>query len=280
MTQNDALSASALEAPAPPAYVLRDGDSLIPTWLAQGPWGESLSGHVVGGVLGWALEHAVGDPEFQPARLTVDLLRPTAFEPLEITTAIQRDGRRIRLAEAALAQYGTVVARASALFLRRGEQPAGEVWSAPVAIPPLPDEPEQIPDAPFFIETYGWGAISADAGGTDWRHVSGPKYAWVRETRLLIDGEPLTPFIRAAMAGDVTSSLTHWGTKGLQFINADYTLTLSRLPDGPYIGLASLTQHSHAGVATGLATLFDERGPIGSGMAVALANPGFRSPFQ
>jgi len=96
--------------------------------------------------------------------------------------------------------------------------------------------------------------------------------------RLLVDDEPLTPFTRAVMAGDVTSSLTHWGTEGLQFINADYTITLSRMPEGIYIGLASVTHYSHAGVATGVATLFDQTGPIGSGMATALANPGFRPP--
>jgi hypothetical protein len=80
------------------------------------------------------------------------------------------------------------------------------------------------------------------------------------------------------MAADVTSSLTHWGTDGLHFINVDYTVTLSRLPEGDYIGLAAMTHYDHGGIATGVATLFDERGPIGSGMAVALANPGFTPP--
>ena len=37
-------------------------------------------------------------------------------------------------------------------------------------------------------------------------------FAWLRETNRVIDGHPLTPFSRAAMAGEVTSSLTHWGT--------------------------------------------------------------------
>ena len=80
------------------------------------------------------------------------------------------------------------------------------------------------------------------------------------------------------MAGDVTSSLTHSGASGLHFINADYTLTLSRLPEGEYIGLAALTHYSHAGVATGTATMFDRLGPIGSGVATAWSNPGFRPP--
>ena len=77
------------------------------------------------------------------------------------------------------------------------------------------------------------------------------------------------------MAGDVVSSLTHFGPAGLVFINADYTLTLSRLPAGELIGLTALTHYSHAGVATGTATLFDTAGPIGSGIATAVLSPGF-----
>jgi hypothetical protein len=78
------------------------------------------------------------------------------------------------------------------------------------------------------------------------------------------------------MAADITASLANWGTNGLQFINADYTLTLTRLPEGPHIGLASLTHYSHDGVATGSAVLVDRNGPIGSAVSVSIAHSGFR----
>ena len=78
-------------------------------------------------------------------------------------------------------------------------------------------------------------AGSVDVGIDAWRH-DGQKFAWVRETNLLVDDEPLSPFTRAVIAADITSSLSHCGTDGLQFINADYTVTLSRLPEGVYIG--------------------------------------------
>jgi hypothetical protein len=250
------------------AYLVPDGDGYAPTRIARGPWGQTMAGHVVGGVLGWAIERVAGAAELQPARLTVDLFRPTALAPVHVATSITRDGRRIRVAEGVLTQRGSVVARASAVFLRRGEQPEQQVWSAPVAIPPLRAENNREPDnSPFFLQAHGWGP---DA------RASGPKHAWVRETKCLVENEPLTPFTRAAMAGDVTNPLTHWGTAGLRFINVDYTLTLSRLPDGPDIGLAALTHYSHDGVATGVATLFDQHGPIGSSMATALADSRFR----
>jgi hypothetical protein len=238
------------------------------------PW----LGMFVGGILGWAVERAAGDPEFQPARLTVDLFRPTALEAVQVAARVIRDGRRIRLAEAVITQHGTEVARASAVFLRRGAQPDQPVWSTPVTMPPLLTEDEAAPDnSPFFLRAYGWGP---DTGSRDAHVAAGPKYAWVRERKPLIVGEPLTAFTRAAMAGDVTNPLTHWGANMLQFINVDYTLTLSRLPSGPYIGLAAFTHHSHEGVATGVATVFDHLGPVGSSMATALADPRFRPPSR
>jgi hypothetical protein len=264
----------------PSAFFVADGDSFVPAPIARGPWGQTISGNFVGGLLGHAIELAAGDPDFQPARLTVDLLRPAALAPVQVSTTVAREGRRLRLVDSMMTQSGTVVARASALFLRRGEQPADEIWTSPVTMPPLPPTPDPLPEGlKMLVWTYGKnaGGQQPDFGLSGWQH-AGPKYMWVRDIRPLVDGEPLTPFSRAAMAGDMTSSLTHYGTAGLNFINADYTLTLSRLPEGPYIGLAALTHYSHAGVATGVATMVDQFGPIGSGVATALANTGFSPP--
>jgi len=259
------------------AFFVADGDAFVPQPIARGPWGETISGNYVGGILGHVLERDEGDPDFQPARLTVDLFRRAALAPLHVATTVTRQGRRLRLVDAVMTQGGTVVARASGLFLRRGKQPADEIWSSPVAMPPVPPTPDPIPKGlATLVWTYGKESDSPGPGfGLEaWQH-AGPKYIWVRDIRQLVDDAPLTPFTRAAMAGDMVSSLTHFGAAGLQFINADYTLTLSRLPDGPYLGLAALTHYSHEGVATGVATIVDEHGPIGSGVATALSNPGF-----
>lgn len=157
--------------------------------------------------------------------------------------------------------------------MRRGPQPDGQVWSPTPHMPPLPIDDGAQPT--LFMRTYGWGTELQNRD-PEWDDTSGQKYTWLHETRSLIDGEPLSPFARAAMAADITASLANWGTNGLQFINADYTLTLSRLPEGPHIGMASLTHYSHDGVATGSAVLVDRKGPIGSGVSVAIAHSGFR----
>jgi Thioesterase-like superfamily len=273
-------SSTDTSAAVPTCFFVSDGNDYVPTRLARGPWGPSISGNYVGGMLGRTVEHEVDDADLQPARLTVDLLRPVALQPLQMHSSVVRDGRRLRLVDAIMTQNDVMVARASALFLRRSEHGADTVWTSPVTMPAIPADPVMLADdVPIVFHSFGRDPVagSPGVGDREWRHY-GQKFAWMRETKSLVDDEPLSPFTRAVMAGDVTSSLTHWGTEGLQFINADYTITLSRLPEGVYIGLAAVTHYGHAGVATGVATLFDETGPIGSGMATALANPGFTPP--
>jgi acyl-CoA thioesterase len=259
----------------PEAFFTVDGDSYLPGTMTRGPWGATMGGQIVGGLLGWGIEQSGIDPDFQPARLTVDLLRPVLLEAVQIHTSVQREGRRIRLVDGTLVQNGKTVARASALFLRRGEHPDVQVWSAPVKMPQLPtDSGDFGADMPFHI--WGYGATSGGSPGIaagEWEQSHSQKFAWARVFRPMVQGHPLTPFTRLAFVGDITSSLTHWGAGGLRYINADYTITASRLPDGEYLGLAAHSHYATAGVATGAATLFDRHGPIGTSSALALAQP-------
>jgi Thioesterase-like superfamily len=263
------------DAGAPEAYFTIDGNSYLPGVMARGPWGVALGGQAVGALLGWGIERSGIDEDFQPSRFTVDLLRPVLPEPVQIQTSVQREGRRIKLVDGVLVQKGKTVARASALFLRRGEHPDGQVWSASVEMPPLPTTSDGFPaDMPFLI--WGYGATAAGSPGIaagEWEQSHSQKFAWTRLFRPIVQGHPLTPFTRLAFAGDVTSSLAHWGTSGLRYINADYTVTVSRLPDGEFVGLAAQSHYGTAGVATGSATLFDRHGPIGTSSALALAQP-------
>jgi acyl-CoA thioesterase len=257
------------------AYTVADGEVLLPGPAGQGPWGPTISGHVVGGILARSLEQVGGGPDLVPARLTEDLLRPTALAPLEVRTTVRRDGRRIRLIDAELIQNDVVVSRASAMFLRRGEHPPGDIWSSPVAMPPLPPDPGPLPeDLMMFVWGYGGDGQSGGAMAfTEWHDATGPKYAWIRQVRPLVEGEVTTPFVTVAMAADAASATSHWGTGGLRYINADYTLTLAREPVGDYIGLAATSHNSYDGIACGAVAVFDAEGQIGNAITVGLVNP-------
>jgi hypothetical protein len=240
----------------PPAFFTLSEDRFVPHEDARSWWTPGmLSGPLLGGLLARALETAHGDPEFQFSRLTVDLFRNCPFEPVRITTEVIREGRRIRVTEAKIVTSIGVVARASGVQLRRGEQPPGPVptrtpeWDAP--------DPEGITD-PYF---------SFVPDGDHSR-----RGMWIRADRPLVAGEELSPFVRVALAADEGSPVAHRGETELEFINADYTLTLSRDPIGEFIGLSAGGHVSRDGIAVGHATVHDEKGPIGFSRSTAVAN--------
>lgn len=255
-------------------YFVADDDGFRPNEIAQGGWGPTLGGQVVGGLMARAIEAEVADPELSPVRLTVDILRKVATEPVRVEAQVVRTGGRMQAVDATLLQRGEVVARASSLFLRRGEQPPERAWTTPIDMPPVPADPVEFDDKiPMHLVSYGRVRQPGERRH-EWQH-DGQRFAWLREVRDLVDGEPSSPFVRAALAVDVTASLTGFSTAGLGFINADYTLTLCRLPEGPHIGMASLTHYSSGGLATGTASLFDAHGPIGTGVTTSITNPHF-----
>lgn len=215
--------------PAFEPFFVADGDTFVPNDIAHGGWGPTLGGQVVGGLLARAVEQQRADPELIPARFTVDILRRVATAPVQVHADVVRTGRRMQALDARLMQGGELVARASTLLLKRSGQPRETPWTTTISMPPIPQEPAQFDGSvPMFITPYGGDASDYTF---PWQH-NGPRYAWVREIRPLVDDEPLTPFVRAAMAVDVTASLTGFSKAGLEFINADYTLTLCRLPTG------------------------------------------------
>lgn len=248
-------------------FLVIDGDTYLPQPHARSPWApDMLHGRLVGGLMARTLEREHGDPDLHFARLTVDLFRNTPLVPLRVTTTRVRDGRRIRVADAVVTTEQGPIARASAVLLRRGEQPPGEVWAPPVWDMPPPEEL-----GPPQAASNGWEPPFHLWRTTPWASKERAR-VWTREVRPLIEGEPLTPFTRAALAAEFVSPLTHMGSEGLHFINADYTVCLSRLPKSDLIGLESNGHLSDEGIAVGQCTIYDEIGPIGYCAAAAVAH--------
>ncbi|MGN9841924.1 acyl-CoA thioesterase domain-containing protein [Nonomuraea sp. H19] len=247
------------------AFFTRKRDELVPAPHARGPWSpDMLHGRLLGGLAARALEERYAEPGLHFARLTVDLFRNSPMLPVTVETALVRDGRRIRVADATIATEQGVIGRASAVLLRQGEQPGGEQ----TIVTPAWEEPA--PDGPP-VEGQGWTPPFDLWRLTEWG-APGPGRVWMRDTHPLVEDEPVTPFVRAALAADFASPLSNVGSAGLRYINADYTLTLARLPEGDIIGLESTGHLSAGGVATGHVTLHDTAGPVGFCVVTAVAN--------
>ena len=251
----------------PQAFFECDGDLFRPTDHARGPWSrESLHGRVLAGLLAREVERRFGDEAFLPARLTVDLFRAPPFAPVAVSAEIVRDGNRIRVADGSLTSGGVEIARASVAMLRRSEQPEGTVWSPPSWSVPLPDEMEPPPQRPGRMPIWETRSLAPSFGGTE------QKRAWLRETRALVAGEKLSPLVRVAVACDFTNPFANSGERGLNFVNADITLYLHRLPVGEWLGFEVASHQSAEGIAVAECTLYDTGGPIGRSLVCALAN--------
>ncbi|SDM03785.1 Thioesterase-like superfamily protein [Nonomuraea maritima] len=250
------------------AFFTQKGDELVPEPHARSPWSpDMLHGRLLGGLAARALEQAHGEPGLQFARLTVDLFRNSPMLPVTVETTLVRDGRRIRVADAVVSTAQGVIARGSAVLLRHGQQPDGErgaatpAWDEQPPSGPAPEARRGGWTPPFDLwQLSGWG-------------LPGPGRVWTREKYPLVDDEPVSPFVRAALAADFASPLSNAQSDGLRFINADYTLTLARLPEGEHVGLEATGHASAQGVATGQVTMHDATGPIGFCVVTAVANP-------
>ena len=107
----------------------QEGDDFVPTDDARGPWGHNtLHGRVIAGLLGHAMEVEFGSPEFLASRLTVDMFRMAAWEPLQVHTRPVREGNRIKVIEGTLTAGDKEIAHGLMTMLRKAEQPDGEVW--------------------------------------------------------------------------------------------------------------------------------------------------------
>jgi hypothetical protein len=257
--------------PAEVAFFAADGEALAPSEQARGPWSANqLHGRLAMGLLARAVESADPGRDLVCARLTVDLFRAAPLVPVTVRTEVVRESSRLQVLALTLLAGELEVARASAVRLRPGEQPPGTAYPVPAWDAP---DPESVPAGP--LPRRGGGTLQP---GYDLRaitefppDVATPTRIWVKERQQLVDGEPLTPFVRAALVADLASPMTAWGDHGVRFINADVTLSLHRAPVGEWIGLESRGHLSAAGIGTGSCVLHDAAGPVGFSTVCSLA---------
>ena len=249
-------------------FFAKRGDTFIPNPVSNGPWDpNSMHGRVVIGLLAHVIEERHGSDEFVPARLTVDMFRlPNIQTPVEVTTKLVRDGKRIKVVEAEFFSGGTSMARASCQLLRRTENAPGNVWSPSNWDAPSPDT-IPTPTDPRLGMNGKWTTrpIVGHMGSL------GPRRLWMSEVRELVEGVPMSPFVHVATGADFASPFANAGDQGLGYINSDVTLYLHRLPVTRWIGFDVVNHHASDGIAIGECWLYDEKGPIGTSTVAALA---------
>ena len=254
------------------AWFQRSDTGFEPLPLARSLWREDqMHGVAVSGLLARALEQAVQDAGrggLVPARYHVDLFRPALMTTTTASATIVREGPRLVLLDAVVEQGGEVVARAGATFLAPSAPAPGRVWAAsdrpvppPAAILPEPGEHH----VPVFASSAPW---SDDFGA---HQNAGRHQTWQTAVPIVL-GEKCTPFQAVASIADATSMVTNWGSGGVEHINTDISLALSRLPDSERLGLRATDHVAADGIAVGTAEVYDASGPIGTATVTSLAN--------
>ena len=171
------------------------------------------------------------------------------------------------------------MARVTGLFVVEGNEPPGTIWKPERSSWP---DPESLPDPQSLNDPAdpGDGATGeAEHDGWLFRTVEGGmgtgkrSRVWTNDTLSLVDGEAMSPLVRAAASGDIACPLANSGTEGIHYINADYTMLLARYPRGEWVGLEVAQQIDSDGIALASATLVDVEGPVATSGGASISRP-------
>jgi hypothetical protein len=249
-------------APDPAAIFRREGELLVPSLFAQGPWNpEHLHGGPICGVLARAIEACESPVPMRVARMSVEMTRAVPMAPLAVHAEVTRAGRRIQQVDAQIEADGQVLVRATALRMREARRddaiaiPFGD--PVPDRVPGPPREAEMIRlFSPGFIRSLDFMRSRLAARGEE-------GVTWSRLRVPLVDGEPVTPFVRLATICDFASGTGNpIDFTRFTSINPDLSLHVLREPRGEWIGITAGSGVEADGIGQSFATLFDEQGPI------------------
>jgi len=209
-----------------------------------------------------AAERVETDVPMRLARLTLDLLRPVPVAPLEIRTELVRQGRKIQIVSVFLLANGVEVVRASVLRIRTSNFVLPEDARAPALDRPEPELGHERTEGGRVTSAFLEGISIRFTGGPVRR--PGPAAIWFRADRPIVEGEPISPLMRAAMTADFCNGVSavldagHW-----TFINSDLSINLTRLPVGEWILLDAETWLDRGGGGIAFARMADMAGYFG-----------------
>jgi hypothetical protein len=241
-------------------------DRYLPTSASVVPWSQAaLHGGAPSALLAGAAERLLDD--LQPARVSIELLRPVPVAPLTVSVRAVRPGRKVRLVAGELAsEDGTVVATVTLLGIRRADV-AVPASAADDAAPPGPDTVASASRDDVGVGA-GWDGFHNT--GVEHRfvvggfHERGPSTDWIRLRVPVVPGQAPTPLQRVMAAADFGNGISAVADfSELLFINPDLTVHLHRLPEGEWVALEAQSRLGPNGVGLAQSDLWDERGRLG-----------------
>jgi hypothetical protein len=258
------------------AIFTRSADErFIPGEHARGPWDpNALHGGAPAGLIAGAFEQMEPGSDLAIARLDFEFLKPIRFEPLELTTQVIRDGRRVQELAAELRAGTEVIFRASALRIQT--VPEQLPRNGPSPGEPMPG-PEEASVQPFSLGD-ATGQSMATTGmeirwlGDPW--VPGPGRVWMRPRYPFLPDRPASELVRLVAAADFGNGVSaELPFDEYLFINADLTIQLWRQPKGEWIGLDSRTLLQTGGMGMTESVLHDVTGPVGRAFQTLVVQP-------
>lgn len=269
-----------------PSVFERDGDAVVATEYARGPWDDgSCHGGATAALLATLAETMPSAVPMQTVRLTYDLVRPVPIRtPLSAAVEVVRDGQRVQGIAGSLSANGTQLVRLTALRIRTAE----------VEVPAEATEDDRPPEpGPDAVGRFEGGDIRWDVGfhvAMDIRMTAGGLgggqrrgTAWFRPDVPLLADTDWTPTAHAAAVADFGNGIgapLSWDTH--LFVNPDLTLTLHRPPASEWLAISSASLAQPSGIGTTRSAIFDQQGRIGTALqTLYVAKPSAgRSPMD
>jgi Thioesterase-like superfamily len=250
-------------------------DRFIPSEHARGPWDpDALHGGAPAALMTREFERVEPGSRLAIARLSFEFLKPIRFEPLELSTQIVREGRRVQELSAQLRAGSELICTASALRI----QPVPEELprNGPEPAEAMPG-PEQGTVQSFALNDSTAASLATTGMEMSWLNdpwALGPGRVWMRPRHPFLPEDPATPLMRLAGAADFGNGLSaELPFDEFLFINADLTIHLWRLPVGEWIGLDGRTLLQQGGMGTAESVLHDLDGPVGRSFQTLVVQP-------
>jgi hypothetical protein len=274
---------------------LADGELLLPTEHARGPWDpRALHGGAPAALMASAFERMEPGAELPFARLSFEFLRPVPMGPLKLTTRMSRPGRRVQALEGELSAEGVTVCRATGLRIVAVPQDLPELAETQVKAARAdtiagPADGHGVLFALDDMERKSFAASAMEmrflsgqplAGelpeqDTASNHIpSGAATVWMRLRHPLLADELLTPLARVVATSDFGNGVAAvLPFDRYVFINADLTISLDRRPHGEWVALQARTLLHPDGIGWAESVLHDELGPVGRATQALVVQP-------